>query len=160
MRWNLADNKTSGSSFVAVFLLHGSYRVLSPWKSLEICPEIFQTWKKSGKVVKSLEFSCSKLQQVLWKRYFFVFVKSYSISPACLQRIIEKALFLLFLRSLLITYLITLSLGKEWLFWDKVWKKSSILDPKICANPVTSTWISKRLFKEKSTAFFSFQTFY
>ena len=27
----------------------GSYRVLNSWKSLDICPAIFQTWKKSGK---------------------------------------------------------------------------------------------------------------
>ena len=26
-----------------------SYRVLNSWKSLEICPAVFQTWKKSGK---------------------------------------------------------------------------------------------------------------
>ena len=44
--------------------------------------------------------------------YFFVLVKSYSISPVRLQRIMKKALLPSLLRSLLITYLITLSLGK------------------------------------------------
>ena len=29
--------------------MQGSYRVLNSWKSLKICPAIFQTWKKSGK---------------------------------------------------------------------------------------------------------------
>ena len=36
----------------------------------------------------------------------------------------------------LITYLITLSLEKEIIVLEKVWKKSWILDPKICTNPV------------------------
>ena len=44
--------------------------------------------------------------------YFFVLVKSYTISPVRLQRIMKKALLPSLLRSLLITYLITLSLGK------------------------------------------------
>ena len=52
--------------------------------------------------------------------FFCVLVKSYSISPARLQRIMEKALFLHFL----ITYLITLSLEKEIIVLEKVWKKS------------------------------------
>ena len=30
-------------------LKQGLYRVLNSWKSLGICPAIFQTWKKSGK---------------------------------------------------------------------------------------------------------------
>ena len=29
--------------------MQGSYRVLNSWKSLKICPAIFQTWKKFGK---------------------------------------------------------------------------------------------------------------
>ena len=45
--------------------------------------------------------------------FFFVLVKSYSISPEHLQCIMKEALFLPFLGSLLITFLITLSLGKE-----------------------------------------------
>ena len=54
-----------------------------------------------------------KLQQVLYKLFFFVLVKP-SISLVCLQPSTEKALFLAsFKISLLITYLITLSLEKE-----------------------------------------------
>ena len=45
-----------------------SCRVLNSWKSLEICPAIFQTWKielKSRKMMKSHEF-VSKLHQALY----------------------------------------------------------------------------------------------
>ena len=42
----------------------------------------------------------------------------------------EKALFLRFLRFLLITYFITLSLEKEIIVFEKVWKKSWNLDQK------------------------------
>ena len=40
-----------------------------------------------------------KLQQVLYKFFFFVLAKSYSISPVCLQRSTKKALFLAFLKG-------------------------------------------------------------
>ena len=33
----------------------GSYIVLNSWESIEICPAIFQTWKKSGEWRQSLE---------------------------------------------------------------------------------------------------------
>ena len=72
---------------------------------------------------------------------FFVLVKSYSISPGHLQCIMKEALFLYFLGSLLITFLITLSLGKEiqgyyYYCFGKMsgLKKWWILDPKICTN--------------------------
>ena len=44
--------------------------------------------------------------------------------------VMEKAFFCIFLRSLLITYFITLSLEKEIIVLEKVWKKSWILDRK------------------------------
>ena len=44
----------------------------------------------------------------------------------------EKSFFLVFVRSQLITYLITLCLEKELMFWNK----SGSLYPKICKNPV------------------------
>ena len=63
-----------------------SCRVLNSWKSLEICPAIFQTWKielKSRKMMKSLEF-VSKLHQAGFIcNFVFVLVKSYPISPVC-----------------------------------------------------------------------------
>ena len=85
---------------------------------------------KSGKMIKSHEFF-----------FFFVFFfDSYSTSSACLQRCApRKKLCSYVLRSLLITCLITVSLEKEVIVWKKFWKKSWILDPKICVNPVTSS---------------------
>ena len=57
----------------------------------------------------------------------------YALHPS-LQCIMRKAQSVLFFRSLLITYVITLSLEKEFIVFEKVWKKSRILDPKICPN--------------------------
>ena len=71
-------------------------------------------------MVKCLEFFFFKaIASAIKVEYFFVLVKSYSISPVRLQRIMKKALLPSLLRSLLITYLITLSLGKgsTVLFW-------------------------------------------
>ena len=72
------------------------------------------------KGVQSLGFFFESYNKCFTSEFFFVLVKSYSISPARLQRIMEKALFLHFL----ITYLITLSLEKEIIVLEKVWKKS------------------------------------
>ena len=85
--------------------------------------KVWKTEKKPGKKIVKRFFW--KLQQVLYKWNFFLLVKSYSILPVHvrLQRIVDKALFLLFLRSLLRTYLITLSLEREILFWKKCGKK-------------------------------------
>ena len=55
---------------------------------------------------------------------FFLLVKSYSILPVHLQCIVDKALFLLFQRSILLTSLITLTLEKEIIVFEKVRKKS------------------------------------
>ena len=92
-----------------------SCRVLNSWKSLEICPAIFQSWKielKSRKMMKSHEF-VSKLHQAL---YVILFLFGQILSNfTCLQCIMKKALFVRCLRPLLITYLITLSLEKVWL---------------------------------------------
>ena len=85
---------------------------------------------QSGKKVKSLEFF-AKLQPAGFICFFFVLVKSYSVSPVHLQSIMKKALFLHCLRTLLITYFDNLESGKR-----KSLKKSWILDPKICMNPV------------------------
>ena len=74
---------------------------------------------KAGKKVRSLEFF-SKLQQMLYKwKFFFILVKSYIISPLRLQCIVKNALFLRFLRSVYITYLITLSLEKEFIVSER-----------------------------------------
>ena len=56
-------------------------------------------------MVKSL----SKLQEVLMNDFFLRFGQT-----ICSQRTTKKALFLRFLRSLLITYLITVSLEKNY----------------------------------------------
>ena len=100
------------------------------WNLPSNFPDPEKVWKieiKSGRMLKSLEFFFSKLQQVLYK-VVFVLVKSYSISPVCLQRPTQKALFRHF--------------SPIWKSW--VWKKkllfgktSWILDPKICMNPVS-----------------------
>ena len=94
-----------------------SCRVLNSWKSLEICPAIFQTWKielKSRKMMKSLEFF-SKLHQAGFICNFFFWFGQMLSNFTCLQCIMKKALFVHCLRPLLITYLITLSLEKVWL---------------------------------------------
>ena len=86
---------------------------------MKFAQQFCQSWKKSGKMVRSLEFF-SKLQQMLYKwKFFFILVKSYIISPLRLQCIVKKALFLHFLRSVLITYLITLSLEKEFIVLER-----------------------------------------
>ena len=122
------------------FKNQGWYRVLNSWKSLEICLDLDKSgnWevKSEKKIVISSEFFFSKLQQLLFKvTNVLVLVKSYSILSIGLQGTMKKALFL---RTLLITYLLTLSLEKGIIVWRKVWKKSWILDPKICANTVKS----------------------
>ena len=75
---------------------------------------------KSGKMVKSLEF----FFKAATSNTFFVWVKSYSSSPVCLQRIVKKGYVPAFLiRSLLITYLITSSLEKEIIVYEKSLEK-------------------------------------
>ena len=73
-------------------------------------------------------------------KFFFVLVKSYSIlSGRHGKRFIPV--------SLQITYLITLSLEKEIIVLEKVWKKSGILDEKsvrtLCKWPSLSSKIIK-----------------
>ena len=88
--------------------------------------------------VQSLEFLKKSWVFFFFCRFFFF--NSYSTSSACLQRCApRKKLCSYVLRSLLITCLITVSLEKEVIVWKKFWKKSWILDPKICVNPVTSS---------------------
>ena len=113
--------------------------VLNSWKILEMCPAIFQTWKNPKNGKKSWVYIFVKATTI--NESFFVLVKSYSISPRHLQCIMKEALFLYFLGSLLITFLITLSLGKEiqgyyYYCFGKVsgLKRWWILDPKICTN--------------------------
>ena len=72
-------------------------------------------------MVKSLEFFFFKATT---SNTFFVLVKSYSISPVCLQRVMKKSFVPAFLiRSLLITYLITSSLEKETIVFEKSLEK-------------------------------------
>ena len=90
--------------------IKGSYGVLNSWKSLEVCPAIFQIWKKSGKMLKSLEFIFYFFQtynKSFISDYFFRFgqILFNLVHTFSLHR--EKSLFLRFLRSVLITYLIT-----------------------------------------------------
>ena len=119
----------------------GSYRVLNFWKSLEICPVIFQTRKSlenRDEVRKGMKKSWAFFQRYnkcFISDVFFVFVKSYLSLLICLQHTTKKLLFLHFKVSIDWTYLRTTCLEKEIIVWEKVWKKSWILDPKICANP-------------------------
>ena len=72
-------------------------------------------------MIKSLEFFFFKATT---SNTFFVLVKSYSSSPVCLQRIMKKSYVPAFLiRSLLITYLITSSLEKEIIVFEKSLEK-------------------------------------
>ena len=92
-----------------------------------------QQFSRPGKSLKNREKARKKIVKSFFESFnkcfaseiFFLLVKSYSILPVHvrLQRIVDKALFLLFLRSLLRTYLITLSLEREILFWKKCGKK-------------------------------------
>ena len=96
-----------------------------PGKSLE-------NWAKVLKNGKKFEFflSCSKC-----KWHFFSFCLNLIQSrPYVCSASWKKLCSCGFFKGLLITYLITLSLEKKLLFW-KVWQKSWILDPKVCANP-------------------------
>ena len=95
----------------------------------EICPAIFQTWKKSGnwrlsveKWLKVLSFFWSDKislikHLVLYKWNFVHFGQiSNSFLPVCVQRIMKRLCSCVFLRSLLITYSITLVWKKKLLF--------------------------------------------
>ena len=74
----------------------------------------------------------SKLQQVFYKCFFCRFCQIL-LNLAHTFVSWKKALFPRFLRSLLITYLIAGSLEIEIIVLEKkAWKKSWILDPKIC----------------------------
>ena len=84
------------------------------------------------KMKKSLEFF-SKLQQVLYKWFFFLFLlffffKSFSTSPVCLQSTMKKALFLHLFDK-------TLSMEKEIFVLQKGLENVFNLGSKNCANP-------------------------
>ena len=95
-----------------------------------------QQFSRPGKSLKNREKARKKIVKSFFESYnkcftieiFFLRVKSWSILPVHvrLQRIVDKAFFLLFLRSLLLTYVIALSLEKEIIVLEKVWKKSWI----------------------------------
>ena len=95
-----------------------------------------QQFSRPGKSLKNREKARKKIVKSFFESYnkcftseiFFLQVKSYSILPVHvrLQRIVDTAFFVLFLRSLLLTYLIALSLEKEIIVLEKVWKKSGI----------------------------------
>ena len=86
----------------------GFVRSLEFLKKSRVCPAIFQTWKKSGRIVK------------VWIFFFFKPTISY-----------------------MYLYLSTLSLEKinNSIVLEKVWKKSWILDAKICTNPFIRFWV-------------------
>ena len=90
-----------------------------------------KVWKieiKSGKMGKSLEFF-SKLQQAGFIcNYFFSFWSNLTqFSPyVCVPALFKVSIDHLFNN---------LESGKEIIVLEKVWKKSWILDPKICTNP-------------------------
>ena len=66
-----------------------------------------------------------KLQQVLYKCFFFVLVKSYLISPVCLQPSTKKALFLASFKVSTDHLFDNLESGKRnYCFGKKVGKKS------------------------------------
>ena len=123
----------------------GSYRVLNFWKSHGVCPAIFQTWKKSGKWRKSLEkwsmmvlsfffkATTSALEVNLFRfvQILFIQITTYVCSVQWKNRcscILEVS----------VDYL-PWAWKKKLLLWKKVWKKTWILDPKICTNPVLTS---------------------
>ena len=143
----ISDAASTGKFPLHLGSFQGSYRVLNSWNLPSNFPDLKKVFKievKSRKLVASLKFFFfSKLQQVLHKWIFFPVAKSYSISPVLktfnhrMRTFVygtfavhhEKAW------SLLNTYLFSLCLEK-YIVLEKVWKKSRILDPKICTNPV------------------------
>ena len=121
--------------------IKGSYGVLNSWKSLEVCPAIFQTWKKSGKMLKSLEFFFffSNLQQELYKWFFFSFWSNLIQSSPYVFTASWKIFVPAFFKVCINHLFDNLESGKRnHCFGKKVSKKSWILDPKICTNPVYS----------------------
>ena len=110
----------------------------------EICPAIFQTWKKSGNWRLSLEKGLKvlslflKRHQVLYKWNFVHFGQiSNSFLPVCVQRIM-KGFVPAFFKVVIDHLLDNLSLEKEIIVYYFNGKKpgpSWILDPKICTNP-------------------------
>ena len=120
-------------SYISLEFLRKHWNLPSNFPNLE---KVWRMETKSGKMVKSLEFifigTASK------GSFIFFWSNHIQSCPYILLCIVRKALSLFFLRSVLIRYLITLSLiwKKKLLFWKKVWKRSWILDPKICTNPV------------------------
>ena len=88
--------------------------------------DLEKVWKIEIKSSKKIKFFFSSYNKCFTSEIFFLLVKSFSILPVCLQGIIDKALFLLFfLRSLLLTYLISVSLEKEFIVLEKVWNFGS-----------------------------------
>ena len=108
------------SCYCFTFLyLQGSYRVLNSWKSQELCPAIFQTWKKSGKNRKK-SWAFWQLQQLRYKWIFFrvsQIVFNLYVCSTSRRKLCSCIFFFLF------TCLITLSFEKEIIVWEKVWKK-------------------------------------
>ena len=111
----------------------------------EICPAIFQTWKKSGNWRLSLEKGLKvlslflKRHQVLYKWNFVHFGQiSNSFLPVCVQRIM-KGFVPAFFKVVIDHLFDNLSLEKEIIVYYFNGKKSGtswILDPKIFTNVV------------------------
>ena len=69
--------------------------------------------------------------------FFFVLFRSYSISASYVCSVSWKKRCFAFLKVYIDHLFDKLESGKiNKLFWKKVWKKSWMLDPKICTNPV------------------------
>ena len=93
-------------------------------KSLEICPAIFQAWKKSGKqMVKSLEFFFQSYGKCFRSETFSFLVKSYSFSCMFAAHHAKSFVWLRFFMSPFITYLITFNLEKEIIVLEKSLEK-------------------------------------
>ena len=110
------------------------------WSLPSNFPDLENVWKietKFGKMVKSLDFFFQSYN----KCFIRVFLRFGQILFNLVHTIAfyrEKSLFLRFLRSVLFD---KLESGKRnYCFGKKVSKKSRILDPKICTNPVHSKY--------------------
>ena len=79
---------------------------------------------KSGKMVKNLEVCLLKKKTSALEVKFFPFGEIFFNLTLKFGMHHKKALFLCCLRSLLVTYMIILSLEKEVIVLEKIWKKS------------------------------------
>ena len=121
--WIFCSKKGTNPVFRAVKNT-ANYGALSPWKSLEICPAIFQIWKslengdkvwKNGKKRSFFKATC-KWNIFRFGQFLFNLVHTLTAHH-------EKKLCSCILKSILITYLITISLEKEIIVLEKSLEK-------------------------------------